>query len=106
MRKVPKRLDQLLVDRGLAENLELAKALILEGRVVGSGNRIDKPGSLVSPETSLRIKMRDRYVGRGGIKLEHVLHEINVEKGNVALDIGASTGGFTDCLLQLSLIHI
>ena len=100
MRKVPKRLDQLLVDRGLAENLELAKALILEGRVVGSGNRIDKPGSLVSPETSLRIKMRDRYVGRGGIKLEHVLHQINVEKGNVALDIGASTGGFTDCLLQ------
>lgn len=100
MRRVPKRLDQLLVDRGLVENLELAKALILEGRVLGSGNRIDKPGSLVSPETNLRIKVRDRYVGRGGIKLEHVLRQVNLEKGNVALDIGASTGGFTDCLLQ------
>tara|TARA_Y100000590_G_scaffold100873_2_gene114653 strand:- start:63 stop:791 length:729 start_codon:yes stop_codon:yes gene_type:complete len=100
MRRISKRLDELLVDRGVADNLELAKALILAGRVFGSGSRIDKPGTLVSAEINLRIKMGDRYVGRGGIKLEHVLHQIDLEKGNVALDIGASTGGFTDCLLQ------
>ena len=100
MRRVQKRLDELLVDRGLVENLVLAKALILEGRVFEENNRIDKPGSMVSVGIKVHLKTRDRYVGRGGIKLEHVLQGISLGYRNVALDIGASTGGFTDCLLQ------
>ena len=100
MRKVQKRVDEILVARGLAENLELAKTLILEGRVLGQGSRMDKPGTLVPVEIDIQIKSRDRYVGRGGIKLEHAFKETNLGYRNVALDIGASTGGFTDCLLQ------
>ena len=96
------RLDKLLVDRGLAASRERAQALILAGRVLVEEQRVDKPGTAVEAEASLRMLGDDmRFVGRGGLKLEHALAtwSIGVE-GLACADIGASTGGFTDCLLQ------
>ncbi|MDH4028130.1 MAG: TlyA family RNA methyltransferase [Nitrospirota bacterium] len=95
------RIDMLLLDRGLAESREKAKALILAGNVLVNGIVIDKPGALVRPEDDLSIKDRLPYVSRGGLKLAHALKEFNIDvNGKTAMDIGASTGGFTDCLLQ------
>ena len=96
------RLDKLLVDRGLAASRERAQALILAGRVLVEEQKIEKPGAPVSPEVSLRLLGEDlRYVSRGGLKLEGALRAWGIDvTGLACADIGASTGGFTDCLLQ------
>jgi 23S rRNA (cytidine1920-2'-O)/16S rRNA (cytidine1409-2'-O)-methyltransferase len=96
------RLDKLLVDRGLAASRERAQALILAGRVLVEEQRVDKPGTPVEAEASVRMLGDDlRFVGRGGLKLEHALQTWSIAvEGLACADIGASTGGFTDCLLQ------
>jgi len=96
------RLDKLLVDRGLAASRERAQALILAGKVLVNEQKFDKAGAQVEVEAEVRLLGEDlRYVSRGGLKLEHALEHwhIGVE-GKVCLDVGASTGGFTDCLVQ------
>lgn len=97
-----KRLDQALVDRGLIRSRERAKAVIMAGKVWVNGIKIDKPGSQVNQDAQLEVKAPDHpYVSRGGLKLEKALHYFPVSvQGSVCLDIGASTGGFTDCLLK------
>ncbi len=96
-----KRLDTLLVERGLAESRAKAQALIMAGEVMAGGKPVAKSGTLVSEDAEITVKEPSPYVSRGGVKLGHALDvfEINVS-GMVAADIGASTGGFTDCLLQ------
>lgn len=95
------RLDQLLVQRGLAPSRTKAQALILAGQVQVDGILVDKPGTLVGAEAAISIRKPQRYVSRGGEKLERALEAFAIDpRGKVALDIGASTGGFTDCLLQ------
>jgi 23S rRNA (cytidine1920-2'-O)/16S rRNA (cytidine1409-2'-O)-methyltransferase len=96
------RLDTLLVERGLAASRERARALILAGQVRVGGTSIAKAGTLVSPDADLTLLARDHpYVGRGGLKLASALEEFGVKvDGREALDIGASTGGFTDVLLR------
>jgi len=96
------RLDKLLVNRGLAASRERAQALILAGKVLVNEQKFDKAGAQVEAEAAVRLLGEDlRYVSRGGLKLQHALEhwQIDVE-GKVCLDVGASTGGFTDCLLQ------
>jgi 23S rRNA (cytidine1920-2'-O)/16S rRNA (cytidine1409-2'-O)-methyltransferase len=96
------RLDVLLVQKGLAESRTKAQALILAGLVVVGEQRVDKPGTRVPVEAELRLKGDGlRYVSRGGLKLEAALRHFELDvAGLVCADIGASTGGFTDCLLQ------
>jgi 23S rRNA (cytidine1920-2'-O)/16S rRNA (cytidine1409-2'-O)-methyltransferase len=96
------RLDKILVDRGLALSRERARALILAGQVVVNDHRIDKAGTKVDLIAEIRVKGGDiPYVSRGGLKLEKGLEAFNVNvQDRVAIDVGASTGGFTDCLLQ------
>ncbi len=95
------RLDLLLVERGLARSRSEARALILEGRVLTADRRLDKPGTLVPASLPLRLKQTRRFVSRGGEKLEAALRHFRVPvAGAVALDVGASTGGFTDALLH------
>ena len=101
--KNPKiRLDNLLVERGISPTRERAKALIMSGSVVVLNNIVDKAGTLVSADAEITIKGQDNpYVSRGGLKLKGAFSEFGIDVKNlVALDIGASTGGFTDCLLQ------
>ena len=96
------RLDKLLVARGLAPSRERAQALILAGKVLVAEQKLEKPGSSVDPQAAVRLLGEDlKYVSRGGLKLELALEhwKINVN-GRDCLDVGASTGGFTDCLLQ------
>ena len=96
-----KRLDVLLVERGLAETREKAQALILAGEVKVDGRPIAKAGALVAEGSELAVSQRLRYVSRGGLKIEHALAAFAVDpREKTAADIGASTGGFTDCLLQ------
>lgn len=97
-----KRLDQLLADRGLAESRARARALIMAGAVTVSGARVDKPGAAVDEAAPVQVAAPDHpYVSRGGVKLAHALDVFGVDPaGKICLDIGASTGGFTDCLLQ------
>ena len=99
---VKTRLDKLLVDRGQAQSRERAQALILAGRVLVNEQRVDKPGTAVADTVALRLLGQDlKFVGRGGLKLEKALDEWEIDLGGLAcLDIGASTGGFTDCMLQ------
>jgi len=102
-REKRQRLDVLLTERGLTESREQARRLIMAGAVVVNEQRVDKPGSLVDTSAPLRIKAeaRSRYVSRGGDKLEAALRAFALDVTQViALDVGASTGGFTDCLLQ------
>jgi 23S rRNA (cytidine1920-2'-O)/16S rRNA (cytidine1409-2'-O)-methyltransferase len=96
------RLDRLLVERHLVPSRERAQALILAGRVLVDEQKVDKSGAAVSPDASIRILGNDlRYVSRGGLKLEKALEHWHIAvSGIVCLDIGTSTGGFTDCLLQ------
>ena len=96
------RLDKLLVDRGLAASRERAQALILAGRVLVAEQKIDKPGHSVADDAPLRLLGDDlRYVSRGGLKLEAALVHWKIDVGGrFCLDVGASTGGFTDCMLQ------
>ncbi|MDQ2856110.1 MAG: TlyA family RNA methyltransferase [Acidobacteriota bacterium] len=99
------RIDKLLVERGLADSRTKAQALVMAGAVLINEQRAEKSSDLVEPGASVRIKGADdpaaRYVGRGGVKLEAALREFAVDvQGLLCLDVGASTGGFTDCLLQ------
>jgi 23S rRNA (cytidine1920-2'-O)/16S rRNA (cytidine1409-2'-O)-methyltransferase len=96
------RLDVLMVDRGLAPSRERAQAMLLAGNVCVNGQRMDKPGSRVAADSRLEITGEPlRYASRGGLKLEGALEDFSVSvKGRICLDVGSSTGGFTDCLLQ------
>jgi 23S rRNA (cytidine1920-2'-O)/16S rRNA (cytidine1409-2'-O)-methyltransferase len=102
------RLDKLLVDRGLALSRERAQALILAGRVLVDGQKFEKPGHSVAETVGIRLLGDDlRYVSRGGLKLEAALLHWNIElNGKLCLDVGASTGGFTDCMLQHGAAHV
>jgi 23S rRNA (cytidine1920-2'-O)/16S rRNA (cytidine1409-2'-O)-methyltransferase len=96
------RLDKLLVERGLAGSRERAQALVLAGKVLVNEQKVEKPGSSVDAAAQLRILGEDlKYVSRGGVKLERALEHWHIDVlGRVCMDVGASTGGFTDCLLQ------
>ena len=96
------RLDKLLVDRGHAASRERAQALILAGRVLVNEQKVEKPGAQVAEDAELRLLGEDlRYVSRGGLKLEHALKTWSIDVAGLACaDVGASTGGFTDCMLQ------
>jgi len=96
------RLDKLLVDRGLTPTRERAQALILAGRVLVNEQKLEKPGSSVAPDANVRLLGEDlRYASRGGLKLEGALRHWAIDlDGKFCLDVGASTGGFTDCMLQ------
>jgi 23S rRNA (cytidine1920-2'-O)/16S rRNA (cytidine1409-2'-O)-methyltransferase len=101
------RLDTLLTDRALVDSREKAKRLILAGEVLVDGELRSKPGQTVSVDVSIQIKHPLRYVSRGGLKLEKALQVFDVDvSGKTALDVGASTGGFTDCLLQNGARHV
>jgi len=97
-----KRLDTALVERVLAQSRQRAQALIMAGKVLVNQQPADKPGSLVSSEDEITVRGEDMpYVSRGGLKLERALEYFAIDvSGRVCLDVGASTGGFTDCLLQ------
>jgi 23S rRNA (cytidine1920-2'-O)/16S rRNA (cytidine1409-2'-O)-methyltransferase len=95
------RLDQALVQQGLCDSREQAKRLILAGKVLVNDAPASKPGTPIAADAVLHVKEPPRYVSRGGLKLEGALKAFTVEvKDAIALDVGASTGGFTDCLLQ------
>ncbi|MFC2338141.1 MAG: SAM-dependent methyltransferase, partial [Negativicutes bacterium] len=99
------RLDVLLVERGLAESREKAKTTIMAGLVLVDGQKTDKAGTMVKKEAGLRV-LGDAipYVSRGGLKLAKAIDSFDIElKGRIVADIGASTGGFTDCALQNGL---
>ncbi|MFA5514963.1 MAG: TlyA family RNA methyltransferase [Desulfuromonadales bacterium] len=95
-------MDKLLVERGLVPSRERARALILAGKVIVGEHVVDKAGTQVALDSPLRLKGEDiPYVSRGGLKLAHALDTFNIAvAGRLAIDVGASTGGFTDCLLQ------
>jgi 23S rRNA (cytidine1920-2'-O)/16S rRNA (cytidine1409-2'-O)-methyltransferase len=98
---MPRRVDQLLVDRGLAESRSRAQALILAGKVFSGERRISKAGEVLAPDAPLEVRGRDHpWVSRGGLKLAHALRHFGLSPaGRICLDIGASTGGFTDVLI-------
>ncbi|MCP3098558.1 TlyA family RNA methyltransferase [Myxococcus sp. K15C18031901] len=108
MKPRKERLDILVVERGLAESRTKAQALILAGQVVVADQRVDKPGSLVPVEAELRLKGEVLpYVSRGGLKLKAAIDRFGLDvRGKVGADIGASTGGFTDCLLQHGAVRV
>src|SRR5215212_9294572 len=103
------RLDALLVDRGLFETRSRAAAAVIAGdvRLGDDGRRADKPGQMVAPDVDLAVAEGPRYVSRGGVKLANALDAFGLDvSGRRALDVGASTGGFTDCLLQRGAEHV
>jgi 23S rRNA (cytidine1920-2'-O)/16S rRNA (cytidine1409-2'-O)-methyltransferase len=102
------RLDQLLVERGLAASRERAHSLILAGRVLVREQKIDKPGTSIPVDAPVRMLGNDLpYVSRGGLKLDAALNHWQIDvTGRACLDVGASTGGFTDCLLQHGAAHV
>ncbi|MBM3925616.1 MAG: TlyA family RNA methyltransferase [SAR202 cluster bacterium] len=96
-----RRLDVLLHEQGLAESRQRAQALVMAGRVLVDGQKVTKPGTAVAEDARLSVAQGEPYVGRGGHKLAGALDEFGINpEGLVCLDVGASTGGFTDCLLQ------
>ena len=99
------RIDKLLVERGLADSRTKAQAMVMAGIVLVDEQRVEKPSHQFDTNSAIRIKGGDdptsRYVGRGGLKLEAALRHFHLDvRGAVCADVGASTGGFTDCLLQ------
>ena len=102
------RLDKLLVDRGLAASRERAQALILAGKVLIQEQKVEKAGTQVEDDAQVRLLGEDlKYVSRGGLKLECALEHWRIDvQGKVCLDVGASTGGFTDCLLQHGALRV
>ncbi|RKH42333.1 TlyA family RNA methyltransferase [Corallococcus sicarius] len=108
MKSKKERLDVLVVERGLAESRTKAQALILAGQVVVGDQRVDKPGAQVLVESELRLKGEVLpYVSRGGLKLKAAMDRFGLDvTGRVGADIGASTGGFTDCLLQHGAVRV
>jgi len=102
-----RRLDQLLVERGLAASREKARALILAGQVLVDGRKAEKAGDAVAAASRIEVAETPRYVSRAGLKLEAALEQFRISvAGRVCLDIGASTGGFTDCLLQHGALRV
>jgi 23S rRNA (cytidine1920-2'-O)/16S rRNA (cytidine1409-2'-O)-methyltransferase len=103
-----KRLDLLVVEKGLAETRQKAQAMILAGEVLVDGTRSDKAGALVATKARIEVSGRSaKYASRGGLKLEGALEDFGVDvSGKTCLDIGASTGGFTDCLLAHGARHV
>ena len=101
-KSTPKRLDALLVERGLAESIAKAQAMILAGEVSVDAARADKAGTLFPPQVQIEISSRTgKFVSRGGLKLDGALEDFAIDpSGRICMDVGASTGGFTDCLLQ------
>lgn len=100
-RRTKIRADVLLAQRGLAESRERAQAMIMAGLVFAPSGRIAKPGALLDGNATIEVRGRLPYVSRGGLKLEYALNQFRLDpRGLTALDVGASTGGFTDCLLQ------
>lgn len=105
--KTKVRLDVALVERGLLESREKAARLILAGDVLVDGQRVDKAGALVAPGARLELAARPRFVSRGGDKLVHALATFGIlPRGRVAIDVGASTGGFTHCLLEQGAVKV
>ena len=102
------RIDVVLVQRGLVPSRERARAMILAGRVLVNEQKVDKPGTVVAGDASVRLLGQDLpYVSRGGVKLAAALDHWQIETaGRACLDVGASTGGFTDCLLQRGAVHV
>ena len=102
------RVDILLFERGLVPSRERARALILAGRVLVREQKVDKPGTAVPADAAIRLLGEDQpYVSRGGLKLAEALHHWQIlVTGRPCLDVGASTGGFTDCLLQHGAAHV
>lgn len=95
------RLDTLLVSKGLIQSREKARSLILAGDILVNGERISKAGTFVNPDAVLEVVKRNPFVSRGGLKLQGALEGLGINvKNKIAMDVGASTGGFTDCLLQ------
>jgi 23S rRNA (cytidine1920-2'-O)/16S rRNA (cytidine1409-2'-O)-methyltransferase len=95
------RLDQALVERGLCESREKAKRAVMAGQAMINGRLARKPSDPVKAEDQLTLAAPEKFVSRGGLKLEHALNHFHLDvSGQTAIDIGASTGGFTDCLLQ------
>jgi 23S rRNA (cytidine1920-2'-O)/16S rRNA (cytidine1409-2'-O)-methyltransferase len=96
------RLDKLLVERGMVQSRERARALIMAGKVAVGGKRMDKPGIQINVDADVQLRGKDSpYVGRGGEKIEGALKAFAIDAGGtIVMDVGASTGGFTDCILQ------
>ncbi len=108
-RREKKRLDLVLVERGLADSLDASRALIMAGKVLVNDQRRDKAGELVATDAAVRVKEASRFVSRGGEKLAAALDDLQLTDtiaGLTVLDIGASTGGFTDCCLKLGAAHV
>ncbi len=105
---VKTRADQLIVDRGLAESRTRAQALIMAGLVFSGGRKVDKPGQQLSPDAAIDVRGRDHpWVSRGGVKLAHALGRFGIDvTGAVAIDVGSSTGGFTDVLLTNGAVRV
>jgi 23S rRNA (cytidine1920-2'-O)/16S rRNA (cytidine1409-2'-O)-methyltransferase len=102
-----RRADVLLVERGLAPTRAKAQALLLAGQVYSAEQRVEKAGQLLALDAPLRVNQAERFVSRGGHKLEGALDALALEvRGRVAADIGASTGGFSDCLLQRGVAKV
>lgn len=102
------RLDKILVERGLVASRERAQAMILAGRVLVNEQKVDKPGTAFDAEAAVRLMGEDlKYVSRGGLKLEHALETWSIDVTGLACgDIGVSTGGFTDCMLQRGAVSV
>ena len=102
------RLDVLLVNRGLAESREKAKAIIMSGNVYVEGQKEDKAGSTFADTANIEVRGTTlKYVSRGGLKLEKAMENFDVTiKGKICMDVGSSTGGFTDCMLQNGAVKV
>ncbi|MGD9892269.1 MAG: SAM-dependent methyltransferase, partial [Dehalococcoidia bacterium] len=101
------RLDALLLDRGLFDSRERARAAVLAGDVTVNGRPSTKPGVSIADDAVIEVARRPRFVSRGGEKLDHALARFGIDvRGMVVADIGASTGGFTDCLLQRGVARV
>ncbi len=101
------RIDQRIVDLGLAESRQKAQALILAGEVMVNGQRAEKAGQAVAPDAVVTVGQAPQFVGRGGLKMQAAMEHFHIDvKGKIGLDVGSSTGGFTDCLLQYGAARV
>jgi 23S rRNA (cytidine1920-2'-O)/16S rRNA (cytidine1409-2'-O)-methyltransferase len=104
-----KRLDQILVDKGFAQNLKEAAAIVMAGKVIVDDHRVDKPGTLIRMKSVVRVRQLTKYASRGGDKLEGAIKDfqaMDLFKGKNVIDVGSSTGGFTDFCLQAGAINV
>lgn len=102
-----KRVDVLLTEKGLFPTRSAARAAVMAGLVTVDGKKVDKPGTMATEEVQIHVKELPRYVSRGGLKLEKALIQFKIDvTGKTVMDIGASTGGFTDCLLQAGATRV